>query len=41
MKHCILIVRCYTRSPLSLILQCLLENFHLNGLNVDNENDGD
>ena len=38
MRNYILLVKCYIRSQVSLFLQWLLENFHLNGLNVDNEN---
>ena len=41
MKSYILIVKCYIRSQVSLLLQWISENFHLNGLNVENENDGD
>ena len=41
MKSYILIVKYYIKSQVSLCLQWILENFHLNGLNVDNENDVD
>ena len=41
MKSCILFVKCYIRSQVSLFLQWIVENFYLNGLNIDNENDGD
>ena len=41
MKSCILVVKCYIRSQVSLSLQWLLEKFYLNGLNVDNENNSD
>ena len=41
MKKYIFIVKCYIRSQVSLFLQWILENFPLNDLNVDNENDGD
>ena len=40
MKSCILVVRFYNRGQGSLFLQWILKNFHLNGLNLDNENYG-
>ena len=41
MKSYIFVVECYIWSKVSLSLQWIFESFHLNGLNVDNENNGD
>ena len=41
MKNYILVLKCYIKSQVGLLLQGILENFHLNSLNVDNENNSD